>query len=551
MGLFGGKPRAGGMMDQIRCDEPSYLIWKWHPYGSESGNNNRENAIRWGSSLRVKDGEVAVFVYNQPNGKMQDFIEGPFDEKLRTKNLPILASIVGTAYQGGTPFQAEVYFINLAKIIQIPFGVPYFDIYDPRFLDFGVPTAVRGRITFNIANYYSFIKLHRLQDFNLNSFQKEVRDSVARYVKGIVTNVPAERNIPVVQIEREISSVNARVEEEIRERFENDFGVNITAVDIEAIEIEVFSPKVFNTVENNSYIVYHYKQNIYDDNFTLVSADTENLIARVNSTLTPPVKTYTGFTSPDTQNLFISYQNPNVVEYRYTRNSYTVTVQNTTGFNGTPTGGGSYKYQADVTVNCALLAGYSFEGWTSPDYSGWTNSSYSASFSMPAQDVTMKANAKIIPYSISYTLNGGTVATANPTGYDVTSATITLNNPTRKGYTFAGWTGSNGTSPQTTVTIPTGSINNKSYTANWNVVTYGITYTSNGGSVATANPTTYNIETNNFTLNNPTRAGYTFTGWSGTGLSGTANTSVTITKGSTEARSYTANWSANTVTYSS
>ena len=238
MGLFGGKPRAGGMMDQIRCDEPSYLIWKWHPYGSESGNNNRENAIRWGSSLRVKDGEVAVFVYNQPNGKMQDFIEGPFDEKLRTKNLPILASIVGTAYQGGTPFQAEVYFINLAKIIQIPFGVPYFDIYDPRFLDFGVPTAVRGRITFNIANYYSFIKLHRLQDFNLNSFQKEVRDSVARYVKGIVTNVPAERNIPVVQIEREISSVNARVEEEIRERFENDFGVNITAVDIEAIEID-------------------------------------------------------------------------------------------------------------------------------------------------------------------------------------------------------------------------------------------------------------------------------------------------------------------------
>ena len=320
--------------------------------------------------------------------------------------------------------------------------------------------------------------------------------------------------------------------------------------DIEAIEIEVFSPKVFNTVENNSYIVYHYKQNIYDDNFTLVSADTENLIARVNSTLTPPVKTYTGFTSPDTQNLFISYQNPNVVEYRYTRNSYTVTVQNTTGFNGTPTGGGSYKYQADVTVNCVLLAGYSFEGWTSPDYSGWTNSSYSASFSMPAQDVTMKANAKIIPYSISYTLNGGTVATANPTGYDVTSATITLNNPTRTGYTFAGWTGSNGTSPQTTVTIPTGSINNKSYTANWNVITYNISYTLNGGSVATANPSTYNVETNSFTLTNPTRNGYTFTGWSGTGLSGTTNKSVTVTKGSTGARSYTANWSVITYTIS-
>ena len=60
MALF-GKPKAGGFMDEIRCDEPSYLIWKWHPKGSQQGNNNRENAIRWGSSLRVKDGEVAVF----------------------------------------------------------------------------------------------------------------------------------------------------------------------------------------------------------------------------------------------------------------------------------------------------------------------------------------------------------------------------------------------------------------------------------------------------------------------------------------------------------
>lgn len=69
MGFF-NKPRSGsGFMDEIRCDEPSYLIWKWHPAGTRTGEANRENAIRWGSSLRVKDGEVAVFVYKQKNGK--------------------------------------------------------------------------------------------------------------------------------------------------------------------------------------------------------------------------------------------------------------------------------------------------------------------------------------------------------------------------------------------------------------------------------------------------------------------------------------------------
>lgn len=47
MSLF-GKPKAGGFMDEIRCDEPSYLIWKWHPAGSVAENNNRENAIQLG-----------------------------------------------------------------------------------------------------------------------------------------------------------------------------------------------------------------------------------------------------------------------------------------------------------------------------------------------------------------------------------------------------------------------------------------------------------------------------------------------------------------------
>ena len=62
MGLFKNNKKVGLISDIIRCDEPSYLIWKWHPDGTQPGEHKREYAIRWGSSLRVKDGEVAVFV---------------------------------------------------------------------------------------------------------------------------------------------------------------------------------------------------------------------------------------------------------------------------------------------------------------------------------------------------------------------------------------------------------------------------------------------------------------------------------------------------------
>ena len=237
MGLFDKIRNASGFMNVIRCDEPSYLIWKWRPEGAQD-DNNRENEIRWGSSLRVKDGEVAVFVYNQNNGIMQDYIVGPFDSILDTKNLPILSDIIGLVYDDKSPFQAEVYFINLAQIVQVKFGVPYFDIYDPRFMDFGVPVAVRGTISFKISDYREFIKLHRLNTFTLSDFQLQIRDVVTRYVKDIVANAPSTNNIPVVQIETKTGLINDVVEMNIGDRLKEKFGVIVSGVDISAIEID-------------------------------------------------------------------------------------------------------------------------------------------------------------------------------------------------------------------------------------------------------------------------------------------------------------------------
>lgn len=241
MGLLGfGK--SGGTMNVIRCDEQEYLVWKWRPLGQEANSTSRENSIRYGSSLRVKEGEAAVFVYNQGNGTLQDFIYGPYDGTIETANFPVLAGLVGAAFGGTSPFQAEVYFFNLQLNNQIRFGIPYFDVFDPRLPDHGVPLAVRGTMTFTLVDIKSFIKLNRLINFELNDFYQQIRSALTRYVKSVVLAIPSEAGIPVVQLESRIMDVNNRIEQHLRARLESDFGVLVKNLDIDALDIDKSSP---------------------------------------------------------------------------------------------------------------------------------------------------------------------------------------------------------------------------------------------------------------------------------------------------------------------
>ena len=203
MGFFSKILGSNDSQTIVRCDEAEFLIWKY-----------QGGAVKSGTSIIVKDGEVAVLV-----GSSQTTIEGP-------------------ANTTASEDLSEVYFINLAKIIQVKFGVPFFDVYDPRFADFGVPVAVRGTVSFSISDYREFIKLHRLNNFSLDDFQKQIRDAACRYVKDSVANAPAAHSIPVIQLESKIAQINDAIEYDISERLKESFGVLVSGVDIAAIEID-------------------------------------------------------------------------------------------------------------------------------------------------------------------------------------------------------------------------------------------------------------------------------------------------------------------------
>ena len=247
---------------------------------------------------------------------------------------------------------------------------------------------------------------------------------------------------------------------------------------------------------------------------------------------------------------------------QWTPNKYSVTIAAGTGVTevklsassdgtGLQTSPHSFDYDSTVYGYIKIRAGFSApDGWTSQgDYYKKpisVNSTSGVSFGT--------VNAVANTYRIVYNTAGGN-AIGNGT-YTVAagSQNKALTEPTKSGYDFGGYSvtgqtsGSNSSASNTTLTIPAYAYGDVTVTAAWDVHTYTISYTMNGGTSDPVNPTTYTILSSAINLTNPTRTGYTFKGWSGTDLTGDSNKSVTIAAGSTGDRSFTANWTADTFT---
>lgn len=238
MSKFIKQDKKGGVRDVIVCNEKDYLIWKWHPSGYDEGLLKREDSIRSNSILKVKTGEVAVFVCKQKDQDFEDYVEGPFEEKLKTANLPILSKIVGLFYEGDTPFPASVYYVNIAKTNQIKFAVPYFNVVDPRYRDFEVPVAVRGTLLFKIEDYREFVKHAKLETFKYEDFQRNVLDTITTVIKDVVSKECLETNTPLVSIESRINDITMKAEYKLRGRINDVFAIKVTGLEINAIDLD-------------------------------------------------------------------------------------------------------------------------------------------------------------------------------------------------------------------------------------------------------------------------------------------------------------------------
>lgn len=161
--------------------------------------------------------------------------------------------------------------------------------------------------------------------------------------------------------------------------------------------------------------------------------------------------------------------------------TYTITY-NANGGSGAPSSQ-TKTYGTALTLSSTkpTRTGYTFKNWNTN--SSGTGTNYNAGANYTANSAaTLYAQWTPITYNVTIDCNGG--SGVNSRTYTVETANFTLGTPTRAGYTFIGWTGSNGSTPQKTVTISKGSTGNKTYTANWSENALTVNYYSNNADYA-------------------------------------------------------------------
>ena len=175
------------------------------------------------------------------------------------------------------------------------------------------------------------------------------------------------------------------------------------------------------------------------------------------------------------------------VKAQWEINQYTITFDTNGGSEIAPI---TQDYGTEITApDNPTRKGYTFKGWDKeiPE-------------TMPAENMTVKAQWEINQYTITFDTNGGSEIA--PITQDYGTEITAPDNPTRKGYTFKGW------DKEIPETMPAGNITVK---AQWKINQYTITFDTNGGSEIA--PITQDYGTEITAPDKPTRKGYTFKGW--------------------------------------
>lgn len=225
----------------IRCtiQEP-ILIWKWH----DDNYSKRQDEIRLGSQLIVSENQQAIFV---KGGKICDVFETG-QHTLATANLPILSQVIGSVFGGNSPFNASIYFVNKAVLMNTKFGLTPFNLVEPNF-KVPIPVSARGSYALKISDARNLLIqiCGNLTELTPQTIKEYFKGIVCTIVKNGILELIKQTQISPIEFETKIDDVTKLVSEDVLSTFA-EYGLISKHFVIEAIPIIDDDPRVKDVV---------------------------------------------------------------------------------------------------------------------------------------------------------------------------------------------------------------------------------------------------------------------------------------------------------------
>lgn len=203
--------------------------------------------LRLGSQLVVKTSQYAFFV---KGGKVLDeFKEGTYT--LKTGNIPLLHKIINIPFGGESPFQAEVWFINLISKLDNKWGTPTpIQLEDPKY-NIVVPVRAFGQFGMSISDPKKFLQtlVGNMKDFSTEKVVEYFKGKIISSTTSAIGKKMVLEGISVLQIHVLLDDLSEYCKDKIQIEFEN-YGIKIENFYLMSINIPESDPSVIKLKES-------------------------------------------------------------------------------------------------------------------------------------------------------------------------------------------------------------------------------------------------------------------------------------------------------------
>ena len=197
--------------------------------------------LRWGSQLVVYPGQVAFFV---KGGTVCDkFTDGTYT--LKTNNIPLLNKIINLPFGSDSPFQADVWFVNLLQLLSLKWGTETpIQLEDPKY-EIIVPVRAHGQYGFKISDAEKFVfsLVGNIPNFNEAQLQSYFRGLLLTRLTNIIAKKIITDKISVLEIPTHLQELSLYCQDELTPFF-SDYGVEIMLFNIISINIPEDDPSL-------------------------------------------------------------------------------------------------------------------------------------------------------------------------------------------------------------------------------------------------------------------------------------------------------------------